>query len=197
MIIYKTIKFVIFVACATLIFVFNHQIMAHEGALLNGIVGASMAYYGLEGILIPVITKKFKKEHMKVFAGAINVLLAIIVIFLLEGNSQELRIVCVLWSLWSIMREGEEIFEKALYRIKRHPITSIINLAESIVVIVFSIELIIAHDDAALEHHAHVHLILLGIELMLEVIWEHIDHFEEIVIKKYKRKHHESQNSSN
>ena len=110
-------------------------------------------------------------------------------IFLLEGHPHELRVVCVIWSIWSIMREGEEIVEKGFEGIKEHPITSVVNFAESVVVIVFSVMLICARDFHELEHHAHSHVILLGIELIIEVIWVYVGDFEARCLRKIKEKH--------
>ena len=125
--------------------------------------------------------------------GAINVLIAVIMIFLLEGHPYELRIVCVLWSIWSIMREGVEIYEKAIECFKKHPITSVANLAESVVVIVFSIMLICAKDGHELEHHAHAHVILLGIELIIEVIWIYVGEFEARCLRRIRRRHNKEE----
>ena len=134
--IYKFTKLAVFVVLGILILVFNEAIMEHA-AILNGIVGAIIAIYGLEGVLLPIFTKKVKAEKIEMLNGGIDILIAIIMIFLLEGHPYELRTVCILWSLWSIMREGVEIFDKGFVGIRNHPITSVINIAESIIVIVF------------------------------------------------------------
>ena len=84
-----------------LVLVFNHAIMENDGAILNGIVGTVIAIYGLEGIIVPIATKQIKKCRVEILNGGINVLIAIIMIFLLENHPAELRILCVLWSLWS------------------------------------------------------------------------------------------------
>ena len=167
--------------------------MNEEGAIINGLVGAIIAIYGLEGILLPIFTKKIKAERVEMLNGAINVLIAVIMIFLLEGHPYELRIVCVLWCVWSIMREGVEIYEKVIEGLRNHPITSTINLAESIIVIVFSIMLITAKDAHELEHHAHAHVILLGIELIIEVIWVYVGEFEARCLRRIRRRRHKEE----
>ena len=187
--IYKLTKLILFILMGVAILILNKQIMSNEGAIINGLVGAIIAIYGLEGILLPVFTHKVKAEKIEMLNGGINVLIAIIMIFFLEGHPYELRIVCVLWSLWSIMREGVEIFDKGFVGIRNHPITSAINIAESVVVIVFSIMLITAHDAHELEHHAHAHVILLGIELIIEVIWVYVGEFEARILRRMRRRH--------
>ena len=186
--VYKLIKLILFVAAGIAILVCNKLIMHEEGAIINGLVGAIIAIYGIEGVLLPIFTHKIKAESVEMLNGAINVLIAVIMIFLLEGHPYELRIVCVLWSVWSIMREGVEIYEKAIEGFKKHPITSVANLAESVVVIVFSIMLICAKDGHELEHHAHAHVILLGIELIIEVIWVYVGEFEARCLRRIRRR---------
>lgn len=186
--IYRLIKMIVLVAAGVLLFVFGKQLMDNEGAILNGVVGSVIAFYGIEGILIPIITKKIKQERIRIMSGVVDVLLAVIMIFLLEGNTYELRIMCVLWSLWSIMRESEEIFEKSFDHIKKHPITSIINLVESVVVIGFSVLLIVAKDTEQLLEHAYAHVILLGIELIIEVLWEYVGEYEAKLLERAKRR---------
>lgn len=185
--IYKLTKLILFVLMGIAILVLNEKIMEHSD-ILNYLVGGIIAIYGLEGVILPIATKKIKAEKIEMFGGGVNILIAIIMIFLLDKNTEELRILCVLWSLWSIMREGEEIFDKGFEGIRNHPITSAINIAESIVVIVFSIELIIAHNEHELEHHAHAHVILLGIELIIEVIWVYVGEFEARILRRLRRR---------
>ena len=190
---YQLSKFVLFVAMGVLVLVFNQAIMSNDGAILNGIVGTVIAIYGLEGIIVPVVTKQMKEHRVQMLNGGINVLIAIIMIFMLEGHPDELRILCVLWSLWSIMREGEEIVEKGFMGITKHPIVSSINFAESIVVLVFSVMLICAKDHHELAHHAHTHVILLGIELIIEVIWMYAAELESRCLAKFKKKKEDKQ----
>ena len=186
--IYRLIKLTLFSAAGVLLFVFGKPLLNNDGAILNGVVGTVIAYYGIEGILIPIITKRIKQERIRIMSGVVNVFLAVIMIFLIEGNPEELRILCVLWSLWSIMRESEEIFEKSFDHIKKHPITSIINLIESIVVIAFSVLLIVAKDNETLLEHAYAHVILLGVELIIEVLWEYIGEYEAKLLARARRR---------
>lgn len=186
---YKLTKFIVYVVLGILVLMFNQTIMSNEGAIINGVVGSVIALYGIEGIILPIATKQVKKERIEMLNGGVNLLIAIIMIFLLEGNAAELRIVCVMWSLWSIMREGEEIVEKGFVGIKKHPIVSAINFAESIVVIIFSIMLICAKNPEELLEHAHVHVILLGIELIIEVMWIYAAELEARGWRKLKRRH--------
>ena len=177
------------ITAGILLFVFSHKLVYdQEGILLNGIVGAVIAFYGIEGILYPILTKQVKKERIMLMSGIINLFVAGIMIFLLENHPDELHVTCILWSLWSIMRESEEIFEKCFDHWKKHPITSLINLVESIVVIVFSILLIIARNQEELLEHTFAHVVLLGVELIIEVLWEYVGEYEAKLLERAKRR---------
>ena len=180
---------ILLIAAGVLLFVFAKPLVYEgKGLLLNGIVGSVIALYGVEGILYPILTKQVKKERVMLMTGVINLFLAAIMIFLLENHPDELHVVCILWSVWSIMRESEEIFEKCFDHWKQHPITSLINFAESIVVIVFSLLLIIAKNKEELLEHTYAHVILLGVELIIEVIWEYAGDLESKAIERAKRR---------
>ncbi len=187
--IHRLIKMCLLITAGILLFVFSHKLVYdQEGMLLNGIVGAVIAFYGIEGILHPILTKQVKKERVSLMSGIINLFVAGIMIFLLENHPDELHVTCILWSLWSIMRESEEIFEKCFDHWKKHPITSLINLVESIVVIVFSILLIIARDQEELLEHTFAHVVLLGVELIIEVLWEYVGEYEAKLLERAKRR---------
>ena len=187
--IHRLVKMCILITAGVLLFVFARKLVyGQEGVLLNGIVGAVIAFYGIEGILYPILTKQVKKERVMLMSGIINLFVAFIMIFLLENHPDELHVTCILWSLWSIMRESEEIFDKCFDHWKKHPVTSLINFAESIIVIVFSILLIIARDQEQLLEHTFAHVVLLGVELIIEVIWEYVGEYEAKLLERAKRR---------
>ena len=189
--IHRLVKMCVLVTAGILLFVFAHKLVYEwepKGALLNGIVGAVIAMYGIESILFPILTKQVKKERIMMMSGIINLFVAFIMIFLLENHPDELHVTCILWSLWSIMRESEEIFEKCFDHWKKHPVTSFINFAESIIVIVFSILLIIARNEEELLEHTFAHVVLLGVELIIEVLWEYIAEYEAKLLERAKRR---------
>ena len=187
--IHRLVKMCLLITAGILLFVFSHKLVYdQEGILLNGIVGVVIAFYGIEGILYPILTKQVKKERIMLMSGIINLFVAGIMIFLLQNHPDELHVTCILWSLWSIMRESEEIFEKCFDHWKKHPITSLINLVESIVVIVFSILLIIARNQEELLEHTFAHVVLLGVELIIEVLWEYVGEYEAKLLERAKRR---------
>lgn len=169
--IYNLVKTIVFIILGILIFVFKNAICSEENIYnINFLVGALISFYGLEGLIMFVFDKK--KSNVLRFLNSSTYLILGVVLFLLSNEPEtKLAITCVCWSVWSIMREGEEIFEK-VYEEKKYPLIAIINLLESIAVIVLSVLLMLNPG----EHHVPPHVVLLGIELILEVTWKPLEH---------------------
>lgn len=181
--IYKIIKTVLFIVAGVLMLIFAKEFVANQGEHINLYVGIVMAFYGLETAIVMLLKKEVKEQPIKFLNGLINILLAIVMIFLIEENAFELRIGTTIWCIWAIMREGEEIFEKVVVGFKKHPVTSVINFIESVVVIIFSIALITVEPSKLLEY-ALKHVYLLGVELILEVVWPQLSLLEEKLLTK-------------
>lgn len=174
---YKLIKLIIFVITGTLIIVFSEFFLENIKNLYL-LVGSVMSFYGLEAALLLIIEKEFKEEKILFLNSIITLFLGLLVIFMPE-TTNSLVVLSVLWSVWAIMRESEEIFEKVLKN-WNCKVTSILNLLESLVVIVFSVMLILNPS----EHHLHSHVILLGIELILEETFPLLTNLEANLIQK-------------
>lgn len=165
--IYCIFKSIIFISAAILIFIFSESFIIDDFKNLPILVGSIMCYYGLEAVVKILINKNIKQEAMNFFNGEITILLGIIVLTRIGKMSDSIVIVGILWAVWAIMRESEEIFVKVV-KIWDHKIIAFINLLESLVVIYFSVSLMLN----PIEHHIFVHVILLGIELILEILFE-------------------------
>ena len=159
--VWKIIKFVLYNAAGVAILVFNHPAMSVVGY----IVGAVILAYGLEPIVVGASRKKLFKENSALFDGLINILLAATLFIV----SDDIIKICLIWAVWSIIREGRELAESAHHIREKRP--GLTNLIESVVIIVFSFTMILEPG----EHHAHVHVIILGIELILEVMFPLLD----------------------
>lgn len=169
----KWIRFCLYVVLGVLVFIFHEFVLEH----LNYTVGGIMIFFGLESAFEIMIHKQLLKNPIIYFNEIMVFLLGVILLFL-PGNEHFVT-VCVVWSVWSILREGWEVGEKVVSKELHWPI-AIINLTESIVVIVLSIMLIFNPT----EHHALVHVYLLGIELLLEVLFPIINTIYEKITKK-------------
>ena len=151
---YKIGKLVTFITIAiSIIFLMDFYVEN-----LQYFIGGLIVLYGIDKGILFVFENKEKKVSL-FFQCFVQLLLGICTIFLFN----KIETICVIWAVWAIMREAEELTE--CYELFKERIPCLLNIAESIVAIVFSILLI---KDPG-EHHAKVHMILLIIELVTTV----------------------------
>ncbi|MBQ6979211.1 MAG: hypothetical protein IJR66_04870 [Clostridia bacterium] len=179
--IYKIIKFFVFILAGILVLIFHDFFIEEKFSALPLLIGGVMAFYGIEETALIIIRKEVKEERGEIISSLITLLLGIVLVFIVRGSESEIVAISILWSVWAIMRESEEINEKVLNHLDCK-ITSSINFIESVVVIVYSI-MLIANPT---HHHLNSHLILLGVELILEVIWPQFIAIEKNHIEKRK-----------
>lgn len=162
---FDVIKTVLHVILAILVFIFNEQLVNYVPFLVGGV----MLLYAFESIY-GGFTKEEKDEKIQeLLEGALLVLFAVI---MLVDGLQNFATACLIWAVWSIYREGSEIFKKVAE--SKRLVVGAINALESVIVIVFSILLI----GNPTEHHALTHVILLGFELFFAVAFPIMDNIE-------------------
>ena len=176
----KAFKFVLFVVWGILVFIFKDKIAAHSETdpQLAFLVASLMFAYSIFDIVDLIEKKRTFKAHTSFFNCLIQIAFGIII--LADGKIRnEYSTICIIWAVWSICREGQELAED-MERFKEH-IPAYLNVIESITVLVLSF-MLIASPHA---EHAKLHLVLLGFELILGVLFPHIDYF---FIKKHEAK---------
>ncbi len=175
---YLFVKLGIFAALAVCIFIFRETLIEH----IKYFIGGLMLIYGVEEILFEVLFhgKNFWK-YEKTYLGFVELILGTTLFFYpLEAEPQEVvKMTCVIWAAWSIIREAFEIRELVV-EIKSVTLT-IISGIESLAVIVLSVMLILEPG----KHHAEIHLYLLLVELILTPLVPLLD--EIIEERKMKR----------
>ena len=151
---YLIVKQIVFAILAVLVFVFR----AIHIQYLKYFVGGLMLFYGLEEQLFELIYSRSNMlKQGKVYLGLSEIILGIVVLAVeIDYDS-----VCIIWAVWSILRESYEI--KEIFADLQFLVPKVLSGVESIAVIVFSILLIIE----PAEHHAMIHLYLLLVELIL------------------------------
>ena len=175
---YLFVKLAIFVALAICVFIFKEQLVEH----LKYFIGGLMLLYGVEDILFEVIFRgRFFWKGEKTYLGLVELILGTTLFFFpLEASPEEvIKMTCVIWAAWSIIREAFEI--KELFLEIKSVVLTIISGIESIAVIVLSVMLILEPGG----HHAMIHLYLLLIELVLTPLVPLLD--EIIEERKQKR----------
>ena len=101
---WKIIKLVLYLISGCLIMIFSEQVMEYVVIL----VGAVMTVYAIETIIVSIYEKAVLHEENELFEGLILILLAIVLLFTDKNNLEK---ICVIWAIWSIIRETEEIKE--------------------------------------------------------------------------------------
>ena len=151
---FRLFRLIGFIVCAVLILVFNAFFLHH----LRWIIGGLIVLYGLLGILELVLkrAKPIYTGHGFLF-NAVEILLGLATLCFIEEYST----VCIVWAVWSILRESIELQE--IVERKLHSVLAFLSGSESLAVIVLSVILIVRPG----EHHAMVHLYLLSAELFL------------------------------
>ncbi len=168
--IWELIKTAIYLITGTAIIIFSDNVMPY----ISFFVGSIMVVYAVENIILTAMHKTFFYEEGELFEGVILLLFAFILLF--AGN-ENIEKICTVWAVWSILRETKDFkdsLHKVLYRHSK-PV-NVIHCAESAFVIYLSTVMLLT---PSLEH-AHTHVILLGIELILEVLFPIAD---EILLK--------------
>ena len=177
----KAIKLVLFIVWGILLFIFHNKIAEHDEYYLAYLVASLMFAYSIFDIVDMAEKKKVFGAHTKLFDCIIQIIFGILILATFKGPTPEegYEAICIIWAVWSICREGEELAED-MERFKEH-IPAYLNVIESIIVLVLSF-MLIAHPHP---EHAVSHIILLGFELILGVLFPHIDYF---FIKKHEIK---------
>lgn len=163
-------KSVLYLALAVFIFVLNETIMPYVGIL----VGAIVCLYAAEELVVYAVKKILFSEAYHLFDGIAQLLIGIILFIV----SSDIIKVCLVWGVWSILRESKDMSEA----IKKLPTkkSEIINVIESIVIIALSFLMILEPND----DHAYLHMILLGVELVLVVLFYYIEVIENKVSER-------------
>lgn len=157
--VWRPIKAVLWTALAIFVLVVR-DVFVHN---LNYFVGGIMIIYGLEAVILHLLKKKSFFKKNKFFWGVMETIVGIVVIcFVHVGlpETTDYAVVCIIWALWSLLRETLEIEECVIEIGHGQPV--FLSLTESIIGIVFSVLLIIEPG----EHHASTHVILLFFELI-------------------------------
>lgn len=181
---FKLIKTFVLIALGILVICFHDVFLKNGGEYLNILIGITMILFAINAILEGLIFGKKNIWVKQALVSLINLIFGIVTIFVPKVCINPLLLTCILWGVWSILNELQEIIVKIASHIKTAPLISIVNLVESIAVIVFSILLIV---EANL-HAALVHVIILGIELILEPIWNYLFAFEISLLSYIKNK---------
>jgi|GEM_PF-1162582 len=173
--IFRISKLICFVIGAALIFVFRDFFVDN----LRWFIGGLIVLYGSLGI-VGVILEKVKPiyEGNGFTFFIVEMLIGLTILIFVKEYST----VCIIWAVWSILRESVEL--KEIVSGELHPLLAAVSGIESIAVIVLSIMLIMEPGH----HHAVIHTYLLCVELILTSSIPMLSHY---VLKKRGDEHSE------
>ena len=151
---FRLSRLICFAIGAILLLIFNEFFLLN----LRWFIGGLIVVYGTLGILALTLekVKPIYEGHGFLFY-AVEILLGLTTLFFIE----EYETVCIIWAVWSILRESVELQE--IVSGELHISLGILSGVESVAVIVLSVMLMIEPG----EHHAMIHSYLLCVELVL------------------------------
>ena len=160
---FRLSRLICFVVCAVLLLVFN-ELFLHN---LRWFIGGLIVLYGSLGVLALLLAKvKPIYEGQGFLFFSVEILLGLITLCFIK----EYATVCVIWAVWSIIRESIELEEIVAREL--HPVPAIVSGLESVAVVVLSVMLMIEPG----EHHAMIHSYLLVVDLILASLIPIINH---------------------
>jgi len=170
--IFKIVKTSIFFLLGISIFFLKNLYLEQ----LKYFIGALVIIYSLDDLFMAILKEEeLEKSHFLYKAIAQLIIGLALLIFI---NQSE--IVCVIWGIWAILREADEL--KECYLMIKEKTPCVLNIAESIVAIVLSVVMIMELESW--EHHATVHLYLLIVELITAILFPEFRWVYKKIIKK-------------
>lgn len=150
-------KMIIYIPIAIIIIVLREDLLDY----LNFIVGIPLLVFSLESLLYELYIKNYRNELNRIGEDIIQIILSILIIAVFDDN---LEIICIIWGIIAILTAVKEL-SKSIYEItaKRKPIYFLV-VTQTLFQIFFAVLLIIE----PAEEHATMHLVLLGVEILLE-----------------------------
>lgn len=173
MIKYKSVRFAIYIILGVSIIFLKDTYVENLGIF----IGALITMYGIDCGIQFFLDIEERKPH-DLCKGIIQTILGVCTIILFK----DFETVCVIWGVWAVMREADEIAE--CYELFKEKNPWILSFLESLVAIVLSIMLIME----PVEHHALTHMYLLIVELFFAVSFPHLVKAHE----KYSKLHKEA-----
>lgn len=125
------------------------------------LVGAVVCTYAVEELIVSAVKRTLFDNPYLLSDGIVQLLVGTILFIV----SMDIIKVCLVWGVWSILRESKE-FAAAIKNIAEKRL-GIINAVESVVIIVLSFLLVLEPN----EEHARLHVFLLAAELAIVVLF--------------------------
>ncbi len=151
-------KTIIYFLIGLLTIIFHSYIIEKE--LVYLVVGVTTLVLAIEGLLYDIIYKQFKTTHNHIGTELFKIALAIVMIVVFKEN---LVLICVCWAILVALNSTKTLNKSIGHMSKKEPF--VFSMIFSIVQLVLAILLIIDPEE-----HASMHVVLLGVEFIVEAI---------------------------
>jgi len=149
-------KMIFYIPIGIIIIIFRQNLINY----LSLIVGIPLLIISLEGLIYEIASKNFKNEHNRLGEEIVKFILSCVIIFVFNND---VEMISVIWGIIAILQALKEL-SKAIYEINTNKNKLyIFLLIQTTTQIVLAILLIIEPKE-----HVDLHLILLGVEFLLE-----------------------------
>lgn len=138
------------------------------------LVGAVVCIYAVEELIVAAAKRTLFQNPYLLSDGIVQLLVGAILFIV----SSDIIKVCLVWGVWSILRESKE-FAEAIKNISQKRL-GIINAVESVVIILLSFLLVLEPN----EEHARLHMFLLAAELAIVVFFYFAELLRNYIVKK-------------
>jgi len=139
-------------------------IAANDALFIPYLVFAVITLYGSMNIIAVAKDTSGKRLAKNYIHGFCAIFLALIVLIMALVGDNTVYIACVVWAVWSILKEGHTLQNEMFGKVKNKAVL-ILNIVLSVAVCVFSAFMII---DPL--NHIHAHIVLLGVGWIIEAV---------------------------
>lgn len=153
-------KIIVYLLTGILIIAFHKPIINNN--LLYLIIGITTLVLAIEGIIFDIITKRYKQEYNHIGTELFRLSLALVILFVLNDRS-DFNMVCICWSIIVILANVKTLNKTIAHLMHREPFVFHMLFAVSQLILAI---LLISNP----EHHATMHLIILGVEFIIQSI---------------------------
>lgn len=158
--VFKINKIIIYFLVGLFIILFHNYILNHN--ILYLVIGITTLVLAIEGLIVDIVLKRYKTDNNHIGSELFKIALSLVILIAFNKKS-DFEMVCICWSIIVIIANTKTL-NKAISNLftKKKFMFSIIF---SIMQLVLAIMLI-----SNPEHHVKLHIIILGIEFIIESI---------------------------
>lgn len=131
-----------------------------EKNLLYLLVGLSTLVLAIEGLFYDIFTRSYKTDHNHIGTELFKIALSMVVLFVLKDN---LDMICICWAILVVLASTKTLNKAISHMTNKEPF--VFSMLFSIAQLVLSVILITNPEE-----HAPLHVIILGIEFIIEAL---------------------------